>query len=296
MKKPIFLLIIFSMLLMFTAGCSNNNNSNNEIPSFEELAQINKYEEVFKTHSNIFVKTVQKSDVEEQDYIEEILFFPGNGKIDYHLRKKLSSQDFYCESASRLENFWYYSLDGAVYAVLELGEEFILDYTIADIYNCIPVGKPYIEDNMIVYHTYLITPGYEDVTAKRDDFIYYFNLETKLIEKITGVQYDANHEVLSTYENIFEYSVKENLSTTLYDDITTDEKNIKVEIIFDYNTPKQKSYELITIPTAYNNVYFNDSTYSLYTEPECINQVVTLEEYSDVSNLKLYAKLNEYSE
>jgi outer membrane lipoprotein-sorting protein len=293
MKKHIFLLMMLCMLVLFVTGCNNNNA---ELPTFEELAKINSYEEIFKTHSNVFVQTVQKSDIKEEDVTEEILFFPGNGKVDYHLRKKLNSEDHYYEKASRYGNCWYYSLNEEMFAVLELGEKFILDYTINDLYTCIPVGKPYIEDNMIVYHTYLIMKGFEEGTSKRDDYTYYFNLETKLLEKITGVQYNANHEVISTYENIFTYDVKEYFSPTLYDTITKDENNIKLEIVFDYNTNEQKSYEIITTHKANNLVYFNDSTYSLYTEPEFINQVLTLEEYTDVKNLKLYAKLNEYSE
>lgn len=295
MKKNLFFIMIFLILFIFITGCNTNQSHNNQIPTFDELAKINRHEEVFKTHSNIFVKTVQKSDVETEDYTQESLFFPGNGKINYHARKKLNSQDFYCEMISRSGNSWYCLSNNELFAVLELGEFFLLDYTINDIFTCIPIGKPYIENNMIVYHTYLITQGYEDLPAKRDDYIYYFNLKTKLLEKITGVKYDSNHKVVATYEDIFTYSVKEYFSPTLYQNITTNEKNINLEIIMDYNTPEQKSYEFITMPNALNVVYFNDSSYSLYTDPEFTNKVMTLEEYSQNKNLKLYAKLNVYS-
>ena len=293
MKKHICLLIMFVMIFIFVTGC---DNSNIELPSFEELAKINQHAEVLKTHSNFLVSTVQKSDVPTEDFTEDALFFRGNGKVNYHLRKKLNSQDFYYESASRLDNYWYYSLNDTMFSALELGDEFFFDYTINDIYTCIPVGKPYIEDNMIVYHTYLIKRGYDGYPARRDDFTYYFNLETKLTEKITGVQYNENHEVLSTYENIFTYDVKEYFAPTLYENIINSEEKIKLEIIFDYNTPKQEMYEFSTLPKSLNLVYYNKSAYKLYTDSEYTNQVTTLEEYSDVSSLKLYAKMDEYSE
>ena len=79
MKKHVCLLIMFVMVFMLVTGC---DNSNIELPSFEELAKINQYEEVLKTHSNILVSTVQKSDVPEEDFTEDALFFRGNGKVN----------------------------------------------------------------------------------------------------------------------------------------------------------------------------------------------------------------------
>ena len=64
MKKHIFLLMVLCMLVLFVTGCNNNNT---ELPTFEELAKINRYDEIFKTHSNVFVQTVQKSDIKEED-------------------------------------------------------------------------------------------------------------------------------------------------------------------------------------------------------------------------------------
>ena len=293
MKKLMLILILCFALFIFTTGCNNTDY----IPTYEEISAMNQYQEIFKIHSNIAVTKVQKSDIPEENITEEIIFLPGNGKIDYHLRTKQNSQDSYYEHASRLGNYWYYSsITDGTYAVLELGEIFLLDYTISDLFDGIPVGKPYIEDNYIVYHAYRINPGYEEIKATRDDFIFYFNLETKLIEKITGKLYNENHEVVTTSEAIFAYSVKEYFTPTLYDTIHNDEKKIKVEIILDYNTPEQKSYEFVTIPSALNIVYVDYSSYDLYTDSEYQNQVLTLEEISDVTNLKLYAKKVEYSE
>ena len=128
---------------------------------------------------------------------------------------------------------------------------------------------------MIVYHTYLIKRGYDEFPARRDDFTYYFNLETKLTEKITGVQYNENHEVLSTYENIFTYDVKEYFSPTLYENIINAEKNIKLEIMGEVGAPwgstpsKQQIWANVVATWSLNSKGLDKK--SPRTRPKCID-------------------------
>ena len=62
-----------------------------------------------------------------------------------------------------------------------------------------------IENGQIVYHTYYIFEGDEGFEASRDDYTLYFNLYTKLIERVDCVSYTSDHQV--EMENSFTVSM-----------------------------------------------------------------------------------------
>lgn len=52
-----------------------------KLPTLEELIALNKYEEIFKTHENLYIKSASNMDSEE-GILEDIVLFQGDDKID----------------------------------------------------------------------------------------------------------------------------------------------------------------------------------------------------------------------
>ena len=318
MKKFGIFLLMLLMATALMAGCNNGNgtvsnttgsesNSNTQtesvqpstaLPTFEELVALNSYENILKTHSTLYMKNTCTAANAEENYVEDAIFFQGNGKIDYHMRHTNTANGI-IEDLSRVGQQWYYyNVNDASYAVLELGKTYVLDYTIPDMFDCDPMGKAYIDGDYIVHHASVIYEGSEEYSARRRDFVFYFDKETKMIKQTTATLYNNNHEVIATYVIDYTYNVKveDVFETTLLDSVNADEKRIDLEIIVDYNTADQKTYSLTTTTDAILYAVIDSETYMLYTDTEFKNEITTLEAFADTKNMMLYAKKMEFAQ
>jgi hypothetical protein len=69
------------------------------------------------------------------------------------------------------------------------------------------------------------------------------------------------------------------------------DKRIGLEIIANYGTPEQASYNFVTTTDSMLLASFDDVTYLLYTDSACQNEVETLDAYEGEKSLTLYAKI-----
>ena len=283
-------LLLLGLSIAFIVGCQNNNTVSNELPTFEELVAINSYEEVLKIHKNIYTKNVCIPKNPDNTYVEEAVFFLGEGKVDYHMISTDAATNAIKQDLSRVGNAWYYfSADEGNYSVLELGEEFILDYTLPDIfYGCVPMGKAYIDGDYIVHHAYAISETFEDYPAERKDYTYYFNKETMLLEKVTCVMYDNQHIVFesNSAEYFYDVNVDELFDEKLIDKVHNAENRIDLEIVVGDN----EKYSLVATTDSALYAVINSATYLMYTDPECQNLVADLSGFVGVKSLTLYAQ------
>lgn len=292
MKK--ILAFLLSFIALFACGCAGA--SNKAIPSFEELLLINTYDNILKKHENFYAKNLWHDEEIGAERMEELVLMQGESKIDYHVRNKNLSTDEEQFRASRIGNAWYYtSADLHPMGMLELGELSILDdylSTLPEILYGTVVGRGYVENGQIVYHTFHITEGTEDFPARRTDVVYYFNRKTKFIEKMSEVVYTNEHKVMRTYNTEFAYDVEveEIFPTTLYGEVQSAENCINLEIIIHYGTEEQQSYTFVATPDMQVLVAINYDVYELYTDCEFTNKVTTLDEFEGQQNLTLYAK------
>ena len=319
MKKRLVLLIFMLLVIMMVVGCSNGNNSmvdaangesNNdnqieatqkpsELPTFEELVALNSYENILKEHSTLYVKNTCTATNAEESYVEDAIFFQGDGKIDYHMKHTNTASGSVVEDLSRVGNQWYYyNVNDAPYAVLELGETYVLDYTIPDLFDCQPIGEAYVEGDFIVHKASIVYEGEEENSSRRRDYVYYFDKETKLIKQSTATLYNSEGAVLATYVIDYTCNVKvaDVFDFTLVDAFSGSPKRIDLEIVVGYNTEDQKTYSFVAITNAILYAVIDSETYMLYTDPGFQNEVHTLEAYDGIKAMTLYAKALEFFE
>ena len=306
MKRLTLFLVLICIVSVLTVGCTaifknedkecdhTLGNKPETPPSFEELAEINSYDKVLKTHKNMYLKSVITASDPEESCVQQMLLFQGDGKIDYHMRSTKDDGNFLAEDVSRIGNEWYYyDAADALYTVLELGESYILDYTLPDLFSdFITIGKTYLDGDLIVQHGYFIVDGFEEYPPKRYDYTYYFDKETKLIEKIESVDYDDRHTVIMSSVTEISYNVadaKELFDATLIDNVYASEKRIDLEIVVGYGTEEEKKYSLVSTTDALLYGVLDSKTYLMYTDPECQNQVMSLNEFVGEKTLTLYA-------
>ena len=297
--KKINLILAIGMILasaFLVVGCCGLDRNDKcpqnleALPTFEELIVINSYEEVFKTHENIYHKNICTPENPDEAYVEEGVFFLGEGKVDYHMSSTTIATNTINQHLSRIGSEWYYySIEEGMYSVLELGEEFILDYTLPDMfYNCVPMGKAYIDGDYIVHHAYAISEAFEGYSAQRKDYTYYFNKDTMLLEKATCVMYNDQHVVFeSNYiEFYYDVNVDELFADKFIDKVYNAENRIDLEIVVGEN----EKYSLVATTDSILYAVINGSTYMMYTDPECQNVVYDLSDFVGVKSLTLYAK------
>ena len=300
MKKLGLFLIFLMLAAVLMVGCNNENGTQPEVaelPTFEELVALNSYENILKTHSTLYMKNTCTAVQADESYVEDAVFFQGNGKVDYHMRHTNTASGTIIEDLSRVGQQWYYyNVNDASYAVLELGETYILDYTLPEFFDYNPMGKAYIDGDYIVHHAFIIYEGSEDYTSRRRDIVFYFDKETKMIKQTTATLYNNEHEIVATYVIDYTYNVKAEdvFDTTLLESVSADEKRIDLEIIVDHNTADQKTYSLMTTTDAILYAIIDSETYMLYTDAEFQNEVMTLDAYAGVKNMTLYAKKLEF--
>lgn len=298
MKKLSLILAIVMILAsaFLVVGCCESDRNDNypqnleTLPTFEELVAMNSYDEVLKTHKNVYHKNICTPANPDKAYLEEGVFFLGNGKVDYHMVSTTVATNTINQHLSRIGNEWYYySTEEGMYSVLELGEESVLDYTLPDMfYNCVPMGKAYIDGDYIVHHAYAISEAMDGYAAQRKDFTYYFNKDTMLLEKATCVMYNDQHVVFESNYVEFSYDVNvdELFADKFIDKVYNAENRIDLEIVVGEN----EKYSLVATTDSILYAVINSSTYMMYTDPECKNIVYDLSAFEGVKSLTLYAK------
>lgn len=264
-----------------------------EIPSFEELLEANDLENIFKNHTNLYVNINAKSPIDEYNYTEEVIYVKGNEGLGFHKRLKDGVNAAYSYT-SLIGNGFYYKDDIQAMSIMTEGEDSFFDYTLD--FTSTPVGRGYLENGQIVYHTYRISEAEEilDIPASRYDYTLYFNKDTKLIEKIDYVEYNSDFDIETEYSSTVMYdvaNVESKFDKTAYDTILSSENLINLEIIANYGTPEQASYSFVTSTDSQILASFNNVTYLLYTDPECQNLVANLGAYKGEKTLTLYAKI-----
>lgn len=307
MKKSSICLILVLMLALIVTGCNGTpstpsnaptTNTPDKIPSFEELLESNDLENVFKNHTNVYVTVEATSADVEYSYTEEVVYVKDDAGLCYHKRSKGAADTDYTYN-SRVGNGFYYVGEGKTVSIMAEGDDVFFDYTLD--FRSTPVGKGYIENGQIVYHTYYISEADEEVDfpASRYDYTLYFNKDSKLLERMDYVIYTADHEIDYEYSTVVSYDVKDvesKFGKTAYEEITGSEKRIELEIVANIGTPEQKAYSFVTATDSQILATFNDVTYLLYADPECQSLVADLTDYEGEKTLTLYAKLYEAPE
>lgn len=324
MKKTWFVLALAAVLAVFMVGCNvvqkdNGDNScgngcsadcknecntggNNdtekapeELPTFAEIIAFNQLDNVLKTHSNAYVHSVYSA--EGKDTVEDLICFKGDGKADYHQRTKNSDSEEY-EYTSGVGNVRY-RVNESSSIILEIGDLFFSKISYLEMDTAVQVGKGYIENDKIVYHAYQIVEGNDEFTAQRYDHTFYFNKDTKLIEKLDYVGYDSEHKAFCEYRSETSYSVdvESKLGTTAYEIMMGSEHIIELEVIEGYNTPEQRTYNLTVPYDADLTLIIDKDFYALFSDVEHTNLVMTLEDFVGEEKVTLYAvSYNDFEE
>lgn len=209
------------------------------------------------------------------------------------MRSTSANDDSVLVEMSRVDNAWYYyDFEESTFSILELGENYLLDYTVPDLFDCLPIGKAYIDGDYIVHHAYIIHEATEEFDADRSDYTYYFNKESKLLEKLEIIQYDNQHVVIDdcVAEISYDVNVNDIFDATAYDNVYASDKRINIEVITNYNTAEQKTHSFVATTDSTVYAIIDGKIHALYTDPEFTNPVQTLEEYSSEESLTLYAK------
>ena len=296
-------LLAIMMLASLIMGCQNNTQHFAEaLPTFEELKAINSYKEVFKNHKNVYVKNTNINNEDpSESVLEEAILMPGDGKIEFHMTSTNLKTNTVLQDLSRVGNEWYsYDVEDGMYAILEIGASFVLDISIPTFFSDVEaVGKAYVEDNYIVHHASAIYEAWEDIEGWRYDYTYYFNKETHLLEKVLIKYYDGDHVCTEINNVVIEYdvNVSDVFELTLFDRVHGADNRINVEIILGYNTENEKKYNLVaTTDSIMYAAVLDDVTYTIYSDPECKNEVTTLDEYEGLKSVTLYAAEFVYEE
>lgn len=299
MKKIGFCLIFVFLLAFAFTGCNQTPeqppndppaDESVEIPTMQELVEINDPKNVLKDHDNVFVNIVWKSSNPILNYTEDVIYFKNDAGLCYH-KREVHENDGYWGYTSLVGNAFYSVAESGSMAILTEGDDVYFDHTLD--FESTPVGKAYIENGRIVYHTYYIFEADEMFDASRDDYTLYFNKDTKLLERIDCVSYNTDHQIEYEYSSAVSYDVanaEDTFETTAYEIVMASDKKINLEIIANYGTPEQTSYSFVSMTDSMVLASFNDLTYLLYTDPEYQNEVETLDAYEGQKNLTLYAK------
>ena len=299
MKKISLILALFLILssLAILAGCKNKEPENvvdKALPTFEKLLAVNSYDEIFKSHKNIYINNVSTNADPSKSTVEDAILMPGDGKVEYHMLAINAETKEVIQEASRIGDAWYYyAIDEGTNAILEVGSSFVCEVSLPNFFDeCKPMGKAYIDGDYIVHHAYYIFNKYDDVDAVRYDYTYYFNKETYLLEKVNTMRYDNNHNVVEENVSVLKYdvNVSDVFESTIYDRMHTAANRIDVEIVVDYNTDNEKKYNLVaTTDSILYAAVLNDVTYLTYSDPECQNPVTDLSAYEGLKSVTLYA-------
>ncbi len=293
MKKIAACFVLITMFMFIMSGCGMTAS----VPTFEELIEINNLENVFKNHNNVYVNIESKSSLPDNSYTEEVIYVKGDTGLNYHKRSKGVSDTGYAYN-SRVGNAFYYTGDEGNVSILMEGEKTYFDHTLD--FDSTPIGKGYIENGQIVYHSYYIIEADEMILeATRNDYTLYFNKDTKLLERMDYIRYNSDHQVECEYTSTVSYDVEnieKKFDKTCYEIITGSERVINLEVIANVGTPEQTSYSFVTTTDSQVYAAFNNVTYLLYTDPACQNLVMTLDEYTGEESMTLYAKIFEYTE
>jgi hypothetical protein len=290
MRKISICLIGLLLLALLITGCSNTPAQSPDIPTFEELLEINELENIFKTHTNAYIVFHSKSVMAPRDFTGEVIYIKDEAGFSTHKRIKGIFDDgpLY---VSDIGTAYYYLTPYAVEAALCIGSDPYYDQTLD--FDSIPVGKGYMENDQIVYHSYRIAEADEMLDASRTDITLYFNKDTKHIERMDYVIYNAEHKAEVEYSLTVSYdveNVQDKLDTTAYDTVMGSDKLIDLEIIVNAGAPEQASYPFVAPTDALVWAEFDDEVYLLYTDAACQNEVATLDAYSGRERVTLYAK------
>lgn len=278
--------LLIALFALLAAGCG----SAPEVPSFEELLEINDLENVFKDHTNMYVTVDSKATDASLSYTEEVIYLPGEDGLCYHKRSKGASDTDYAYS-SYVGNAIYYTGTDRTVVILNEGDDKYFDHTLD--FRSTPVGKGYIENGQIVYHTSAIFEGDEFVAASRYDYTLRFNQDTGLLERMDYVSYDSEHRVDFTHTSTVSYDVADvesKFDKTACESVMTAENPIRVEVIVNAGTAAEASYSLTATADAQLWAAFNDVTYLLYEDAACEKPVETLKAYAGQESVTLYAK------
>ena len=318
MRKTSFIAVIITLVMLFALGCDKPTNQSEKetssnvssveessslesakeeaLPTYEELVALNTYSEILKLYTNFYVKNEWVEVLAETTNVQEMVFMQNNGKIEYHMETSVVGEDEYVSKVSRIGGEWYYYASNdpymltPYYSALEIDCEFF-DYCLPELIVGEPVGRAYVENEYIVYHASYIQQATEYYDAARSDYTYYFNKETKLIEKIYEKSYDNTNSVVAIYNVEFLYDVKiEDLfSQTLREIIYSSEKRIDIEVVVGGEEEK-KVHPFVTTTDSQYVVVINNQTYNLYTDAEYKNLVSSLSQFEGQNKVTLYAK------
>lgn len=292
MKRITACFVLITMFMFIMSGCGRTAS----VPTFEELIEINNLENVFKDHTNVYVNIESKSSLSDNSYTEEVIYVKGDTGLNYHKRSKDASDTGYAYT-SRVGNAFYNTNDEGSVSILMEGEKTYFDHTLD--FDSTPIGKGYIENGQIVYHSYYIFEADEMFEASRYDYTLYFNKDTKLLERMDYIRYNSDHQVECEYTSTVSYDVEnieKKFDKTSYEIIMGSERVINLEVIANVGTPEQTSYSFVTTTDSQVYAEFNNLTYLLYTDSACQNQVLSLDEYTGEKSMTLYAKIFEYTE
>ncbi len=304
MKRIVVCLMFVMLLAFFVTGCSNTleqpyndptSTGTVELPTLEELVEINNLENVFRDHTNVYVNIESKSSISDYDYTEEVIYVKSDTGLNYHKRTKGASDTSYAYT-SQVGNAFYYTDAEQTVSIMTEGDDSFFDYTLY--FDSTPIGKGYIENGQLVYHSYFIFEADEmfGLSASRCDLTLYFNKDTKLLERMDCVFYGSEHQIEFEYSATVSYdveNVENKFDKTAYETIMSSENLINLEIIANVGTSGQASYSFVTTTDSQILASFNDLTYLLYADSDCQNLVETLDAYSGEKSLTLYAKILE---
>lgn len=294
------------LLALLVTGCSSMSEQPNDemtsknpsvdesvyIPTLEEMIEINDLENILKEHANVYVNIESKASIPDQGYTEEVIYLKRDTGLSYQKRSKGASDTSYAY-ISQVGNAFYYTDAEQTVSIMNEGDNAFFDYTLD--FTSTPIGKGYIENGQIVYHSYDIFEGDEmvGIPAFRNDYTLYFNQDTKLLERMDYISYSLDHRIESEYSSTVSYDVEDienKFDRTAYETIMSSENRINLEIIANVGTSEQASYSFVTTTDSQVVASFNNVTYLLYTDPDCHNLVETLDAYSGEKSLTLYAK------
>ena len=261
-----------------------------EVPTFEELLEINSLENIVASHKNLHVNIESKSDTGVYSFDEEVIYIMDDNGFSVHklLKNAFNGGDSY---VSFMKNAYYGIDEMGIYSMLDDSMDPYSDHTLD--FASTPIGIGYIENDQIIYHTYYIVDGSDMFAASRSDITLYFNMETRFIERMEYVTYNADHKVEIEYSLTVSYDVddiEEKYFTTAYDTVVNSENAITLEIIANAGTAEEKAFSFVTTTDSDVNVFIGSELYGLYSDSACQNAVESLEAYKGEKSLTLYAK------
>ena len=125
------------------------------------------------------------------------------------------------------------------------------------------------------------------------DYTLYFNKDTKLLERYEYLLYVGDYVLTDKYVATVSYDVADiehKLDTTAYKIIQSSDDLIELEIIRDFNTENETRYSFAAPSNAEVCAFIDGYYYEFYSDPECTNPIITLDEYAGQEKLTLYTK------